>query len=498
MTVAVQRGGYLQSDFIRSKIYSRVAKQLYIPKMSLKDFINGAWHIVEPARKFMPSWHIDAIAEHLEAVDAGQIKRLIINIPPRYGKSTLVSVLWPSWSWTIAPWTRWVFCSYASGLSVKHSRDRRLIIESDWYKEKWGNRVRMADDQNQKAEFQNTSRGHMIATSVGGTVTGKGCTRLVIDDLINPFSAESKADRESAIEFYRATLSTRLDDESSAIVAIEQRTHRGDLTGSVLKDNEWTHLSLPAIADKNERIIFPVSGTIIDRSVGDVLWPERHSAKSLDVQKVRMGTRAFNAQFQQAPVSVEGSIFKRAWWKFYKELPVVEKRGWFWDTAVKTGEKNDYSAGFLIAQCANGYYLEKLVKERMEYPDLKRAITLYQNANPADVVIVEDKSSGQQIIQDLRRDSCIPVVAFDAKGKDKILRANLVAPTLEAGKIFIPEDQPWASDFIENMASFPEVEHDDDIDAFTSSIIYFKGGVGNISVYIENSQDDEIEEGDEQ
>ena len=164
---------------------------------------------------------------------------------------------------------------------------------------------------------------------------------------------------------------------------------------------------------------------------------------------------------------------------------------------MKTGEKNDYSAGFLIAQCANGYYLEKLVMERMEYPDLKRAITLYQNANPADVVVVEDKSSGQQIIQDLRRDSCIPIVAFDAKGKDKILRANLVAPTLEAGKIFIPEDQPWASDFIENTASFPEVEHDDDIDAFTSSIIYFRGGIGNISVYIENSQDDEFEEGDE-
>ena len=485
MTVAVKRGGFLQSDFIRSKIYTRIAKQLSSPQMTLREFVRGAWGIVEPSRAFIPAWHVDAISEHLEAVDAGQIKRLIINIPPRYGKSTLVSVLWPSWSWTEKPWSRWVFCSYASGLSVKHSRDRRLIIESDWYSEKWGNRVRLADDQNQKAEFQNTARGHMIATSVGGTITGKGCTRLVIDDLINPFSAESKAERESAVEFYRTTLSTRLDDESAAIVAIEQRTHRADLTGSVLPDGEWTHLKLPAVAEQRERIVFPISGRTIEREPGELLWPERHSAAALDSQKVRMGSRAFNAQFQQAPVSEEGAIFKRAWWKTYREMPTVERKGWFWDTAVKTGEKNDFTVGMLIAQCADGYYVERMVKERMEYPDLKRAIETNQEANPADVVVIEDKSSGQQVIQDLRRDSRHPVVPFDAGGKDKILRANLTSPTVEAGKVFLPQATKWVADLIETMAAFPDVEHDDEVDAFTSGIIYLKGGTGTVSVYVE-------------
>lgn len=478
----------------RNSIFRRVAKQLSSPRITLREFVREAWGIVEPSRAFVPAWHVDAISEHLEAVDVGQIKRLIVNIPPRYGKSTLVSVLWPSWSWTTAPWSRWVFCSYASGLSVKHSRDRRLIIESEWYKEKWGNRVRLADDQNQKAEFQNTARGHMIATSVGGTITGKGCTRLVIDDLINPFSAESKAERESAVEFYRTTLSTRLDDESAAIVAIEQRTHRADLTGSVLGDGEWTHLSLPAVAEKRDRIVFPMSGRTVDRDAGDLLWPERHTAAALDSQKVRMGTRAFNAQFQQAPVSEEGAIFKRAWWKFYREMPTVQRKAWFWDTAVKTGEKNDFSAGMLIAQCADGYYIERIVKERMEYPDLKRAIETNQEAYPGDAIVVEDKSSGQQIIQDLRRDSRHPVVAFDPGGKDKILRANLVAPTVEAGKVFLPEATIWVADLIETMAGFPDVDHDDLVDAFTSAIIYFKGGTGNVSVYIE-SGDDEISEG---
>lgn len=484
MTVAVQKGGYLQSDHIRAKIYGRIAKQLGSPRLTLRDFVRGAWAIVEPARALMPNWHIDAIAEHLEAVDAGQIKRLVINIPPRYGKSTLVSVLWPVWSWTERPHTRWVFCSYASGLSLKHSRDRRLIIESDWFRDRWGNRVRMAEDQNQKAEFQNTARGHMIATSVGGTITGKGCTRLVIDDLLNPLNAESKAERERGVEFYRSTLSTRLDDDSAAVVAIEQRTHREDLSGSVLKDGGWTHLKLPAIAENTERIVFPMSGRVIDRAAGDLLWPERHDANALAKQKVVMGARAFNAQFQQAPVSEEGGMFKRAWWQFYRELPRVRRRAWCWDTAVKTADHNDFTAGMLIAETSTGFYIEKLVKERMEYPDLKRAIQLHQDADKADVVVIEDKSSGQQVIQDLRRNSRLPVVAFDAGGKDKILRASLASPKVEAGKVFLPEATPWVADFIETMSAFPEVEHDDVVDAFTSGIIYLTSGPGDVSVVV--------------
>ncbi|TXH42919.1 MAG: terminase [Desulfurellales bacterium] len=484
MTVAVSQGGYLQSDHVRAKIYVRIAKQLTSPRVTLREFIKGAWPIIEPSRQFVPAWHIDAIAEHLEAVDAGQIKRLLINIPPRYGKSTLVSVLWPVWSWTDRPWSRWVFCSYASGLSVKHSRDRRLIIESDWFRNQWGNRVRLADDQNQKAEFQNTARGHMIATSVGGTITGKGCTRLVLDDLINPARAESKAEREASIEFYRTTLSTRLDDESAAIVAIEQRTHRADLSGSVLPDGGWTHLKLPAIAEKRESIVFPMTGRVVERNPGDLLWPARHDAAALARQKTVTGSRGFNAQFQQAPTSEEGAMFKRSWWQYYRELPKVRRRAWCWDTAVKTNDHNDFTVGMLIAECATGFYVEKMVKSRMEYPDLKRTIQIEQDARRADVIVVEDKSSGQQIIQDLRRNTSLPVVAFDGGGKDKILRAALASPKVEAGKVFLPEATPWVADFVETMAAFPDVEHDDDVDAFTSGIIYLTGDSGNVSVYV--------------
>lgn len=459
-----------------SRLLDGVAKRFAAEKLTFREFIPQAWPIIEPAAKFVSNWHIDCIAEHLEALDAGQIRRLLINMPPRYGKSSLVSVLWPVWSWTDRPWLRWVFCSYSGSLAVKHNRDRRLVIESDWYRERWGNVFSMAEDQNQKNEFQNSLRGAMVATSVGGTITGKGCSRMVIDDLINPMEAESKAVRERSVEFYKTSLTTRLDNEKEgAVVIVEQRTHRNDLSGNVLLEKEWVHLSLPALNEKHRTVVFPMSRTAKVRATGDLLWEEKHGAEDLNRQKIRMGSRAFNAQFQQSPVSDEGSLFKRSWWSYYRELPKVRRRGWFWDTAVKTREQNDFTVGLLLAECADGFYLERLVKEKMEYPDLRRTVQQEQEARPANVIVVEDKSSGQQVIQELRRYTRLPIVAFDPGEKDKVLRANLVSPTVEAGKVFLPEGQPWVADFIETLAGFPDVEHDDEVDAFTSGLLYFNG-----------------------
>lgn len=470
-----------------------MAKSLSVEKMSLREFIPAAWSIIEPARVFSHNWHLDCISEHLEAVDAGQISRLIINIPPRFGKSSQVTVLWPSWSWTGSPWSRWIFCSYAATLSVKHSRDRRLIMESDWFKEKWGNRVRMAEDQNQKAEFQNTARGHMIATSVGGSTTGKGANKLVVDDLINPFDAESKSSRESAIDFFRHTLTTRLDDpKTSAIVVVEQRTHKADLSGTLMGDGGWVRLSLPVLAEARERIIFPMTGRVVDREAGDLLWPERHDVKSLEQQKVNMGTRAYAAQYQQSPTSEEGAILRRSWWKFFRELPKVKRSGWFWDTAVKEGERHDFSVGLHISECEDGFYISRQFKGRLEYPELRRAVRTQHDACKSDTVLIEDKSSGQQLIQDLRRETALPINSFEPAGKDKVWRANKVSPLVEAGKVFLPEGAAWVADFIETCAAFPDVEHDDQVDALTMGLIYFTvGGRPMITVSANNSFEDE-------
>ena len=210
---------------------------------SLREFVRQAWAIIEPHTALVWNWHLDAICEYLEAVASAEIRQLIINLPPRLGKSLLASVLWPVWVWTKHPATRWLCASYSASLANKFSIDRRTVITSPWYQRRW--RVRLAGDQNQKQEFMNTARGHMIATSPSGTATGKGGEIIVADDLQNPEMAESETERGNVLRFFDETLSTRLDDKRHGrIVVIQQRTHQADLTGHLLAQG-WMDASLP-------------------------------------------------------------------------------------------------------------------------------------------------------------------------------------------------------------------------------------------------------------
>ena len=177
---------------------------------SLRAFVEQAWPVLEPTTPFLPNWHIDLVCEHLEAITAGQTTRLLINLPPRYMKSLLVSVFWPVWEWISSPSRRWICVSYSDALSLKLSLDRRTLVQSEWYQARWGHTVQLSSDQNVKGEFRNTRQGVMVATSVGGSVTGKGGDRIIVDDLHNPQQADSDAQREAALRFFRETLSTRL------------------------------------------------------------------------------------------------------------------------------------------------------------------------------------------------------------------------------------------------------------------------------------------------
>lgn len=232
----------------------RLIHQLYLQdallkvqaEKSLRSYVEQAWPILEPGVPFLPNWHIDYLVEHLEAVTAGQMTRLLITIPPRYMKSLLVSILWPTWEWIRDPSGRWICASYAEALAIKQSVDRRTILQSDWYQGRWGDRVRLASDQNEKREFLNTRRGHMIATSVSGSILGKGGNRIVVDDPHHVGQAESDTQREAALTFFSQTLSTRLDNKNTdAIVVVMQRLHERDLA-ALCVELGFTHVCLPA------------------------------------------------------------------------------------------------------------------------------------------------------------------------------------------------------------------------------------------------------------
>ena len=292
-------------------------------EQSLRSFIEQAWHVLEPQTPFVPNWHIDLIVEYLEAVTAGEIKRLLINVPPRSMKSLLVSVFWPAWEWLRRPGGRWIFTSYSDGLSSKHSLDRRTLIQSPWYQSRWGSRIQLASDQNVKGEFQNTQRGVMLATSIGGSVTGKGGNRIVVDDPHNPIQAESDVQREHAVTYFGNTLSTRLDDKKAdAIVVVMQRLHHRDLAATCI-DLGYTHINLPAEAEAPTTLVMPRSGRIVTRAVGDLLWPEREGRAELDMQKILLGSADYAGQYQQRPAPADGLFFLRPWWRYFKKAPQI-------------------------------------------------------------------------------------------------------------------------------------------------------------------------------
>ncbi len=458
--------------------------------MALREFIASAWGIIEPGKTMIPNWHIDYICEMLTAVSLGQIKRLLINIPPRWSKSSLVTICWPCWEWTRRPDMRYMFVSYDQGLSTDHSLARRAILESEWYRERWGDRVELASDQNQKTFIQNTVRGKMIATSWSGGATGKGGDRIVFDDFINPKMAESDAERTTALNSYAQTFSSRLDDKTSgAMVCVEQRLHVKDLSAKLIAEGGWTHVVIPTDTVAGERLTykFPLSGRVVEVPESTPIWPEREPLDIIIQDRRVKGSRAHDAQCRQKPSSDEGAIFKRNRWRFYTTLPTHRKDAggkltvvdWddliqSWDCTFKDTDGTDYVVGQVWGRMAADRYFLDQVRDRMSLPATMAAIIMLTEKWPkAHRKLIEDKANGPAVIQML--DKKVPgLIAVNPSG-GKIVRARAVEPFQESGNIYLPSPEicPWIEEFIERAAAFPAVDHDDEIDAMTQANIYF-------------------------
>lgn len=405
--------------------------------------------------------------------------------------STLVTVAFPCWEWTMDPTLRFMFSSYAQTLCTKHSMDRRRVIQSDWYRKAWGELVVLAKDENLKQRFQNTATGHMITAPVGGTATGLGGNRLVIDDLLNPKKADSPLESETAIEHYRKTLRSRLDDASGAIIGVEQRLGPKDWTGTVTGplpvpegDEErgeevvdgWTRVRVPIEAQLRTRYTFPLSGRVKVMERGELLDPRRRSKTDIEEMvhgQQGMGTRAASAQLYQRPASEDGQRFKRSWWRYIQECPPdVAMTIWVWDTAVKKNEAAAKTAGIRMALVpGTGVIFLDVVNDHMEYPELKRRVRQAYHGAPTDLILVEDKSSGQQLIQDLSNPDDgsvpLPVVATDPDFTklEKVQRAALVEPKWETGQVYVLQDRQWVRGLIDEYAEFPDGTFKDQVDA---------------------------------
>lgn len=456
-----------------------------LAERSLADFVRQAWPVLEPKRPYSENWHHEFLAEALEAVAAGEIRKLIVNLPPRFGKSLLASVFFPCWFWLRAPSERFLFASYSALLATKHSVDRRALIQSAWYTERWGSVVKLVDDANLKTEFVNTQRGHMIATSVGASATGRGGNFLVCDDLINPDQANSDVERSNGIRWFDESFSTRLDDKKTGRqIIIEQRTHASDLTGHLLAEQGWYHIALPAIAERKTTIVFPLSHRHFVREEGDLLWPEHEGLAELDVTRQRLGPFAWASQYQQAPTARGGNLIKLEWLTAIYRAGALPSKfdsiAFSLDSAFKTGSTNDYSAIVVIGTLrsargghAPGHYLIDAWRGKVEFSDLKRRVVeLYEIWHP-DAVLVEDAASGQSLIQELRAETTLPLKPIKPD-RDKYSRVAAVCPMLEARRLILPEVAWWRENFIAELTAFPAGAHDDWVDAVAQALNYLR------------------------
>lgn len=469
---------------------------------SLYEFMRQCWHVVEPGVKFVESWHIETICEHLEAITAGEIRKLLINIPPRHSKSTIVSVIWPMWEWITDPAQKYLCASYSGNLSIRDNLKARRLIQSPWFQERWGHLFKLAGDQNAKQRFENDKTGYRLATSVGGTATGEGGSRLILDDPHSAQEAQSDVMRESALEWFDVVWSTRLNDpKRDAMVTIMQRLHERDVSGHILEDiGGWEHLMIPAEWDGVRRKTF-LGAYDPRKQKGELICPERFGEKEITELKQLLGTYGTAGQLQQDPTPSEGGILKTAHvqlWPADKGLPPFEYILQSYDCAFTEKTTGDPTACSVWAVFThNGERNVMLIDawdEHLSYPELRsRAIkdwgteyggmtkeSPHSRARRPDRVLVEAKASGQSLLQDLRL-AKVPAIPYNPGLADKVSRAHQAAPTLELGLVWVPESgknrgQPvsWAAAFLKQLAKFPVAEHDDYVDTFTQAIIYLK------------------------
>ncbi len=442
-------------------------------RTDLSSFFHKSFYTLSPGTKFCHNWHIDLLADSLYDLiyKKGGTKRLIVNIPPRYLKSTCISVSFPSWLIGRDPRKKVIVASYSQKLSIKHSLDSRLIIQSDWYKNAFPD-VKLFIGQNEKYKFQTTYNGFRLATSVGGTLTGEGGDVLILDDPLSPLQASSKVYRDNIINWFEQTFVNRLNNKKEGVIIIVMsRLHQNDLVGYILSKygEAWTHIDLPAVAKNDQSFSF--CNNVYMRKEGEFLQAAREGQKEIELAKVELGSYGFAAQYQQDPLICENNMLKRSWLNFYdttidyKDNFVLQS----WDTANSNNESSDFSVCTTWVIYNNNFYLIDVFRDKLIYDDLVKEVQKLSRRWDADSILIENKASGQQLIQHFSVNSMLSIIPVIPK-YDKITRFYAILPIIEAGRLYLPTHKGWLGALEDEILSFPQVKHDDQVDSLVQAL----------------------------
>jgi predicted phage terminase large subunit-like protein len=438
-------------------------------RTDLRYFVWKVFQTVLPNTAYLSNWHIDAIVHQLTRIHAGENQRLLINQPPRSLKSICVSISHVAWLLGHDPTRRVIVVSYSNDFAAELHRQFRMVIDASWYQALFPG-MRPAKDTG--TELVTTAGGSRYATSVGGTLTGRGADLIIIDDPLKAEDAMSEPARNRVIDWYGGTLVSRLNDkEKGPIVVVMQRLHEDDLAGHLIRQGGWHHLDLPAIAV--EDIDIPVGhGKRITRRAGDVLHAKREDLQILGRIKAEIGSLMFSAQYQQRPVPLEGNLIKREWLRFYDRLPQQGPRERIvqsWDTATMTGQANDYSVCTTWRTIKKDYYLIDVFRVRLQYPDLRRKVANLAARQGADTVLIEDAGPGMMLLQDLQRDTPNEMsrpIGVKPEGS-KADRMVAQSAKIEAGHVYLPREAEWLDSFLLEILGFPQGRHDDQVDSLS-------------------------------
>ena len=464
----------------------------YDAPVPLVEFIQEGFAVVEKKEPYVHGRHIDAICEHLTAVSAGEIRKLIINIPPRHMKSLLVAVLWPAWVWTWDPSFRWLFASYQKRLSTRDSVKMRKLIESAWYQERFGESFHLVFGDKQKTSYRNNFEGYRIATSVGGEGTGQGGDAVVVDDPHKVSEAGSDTLRQSVLDWWDGEMSTRVNNINTGIfVVVMQRLHVQDLTGHLLaEETGYDQLVIPESYERSTAKTTSIGWRDWRTSEGALIWPERFSRGAIDEQNRQLGSRQVAGQKQQRPVKAGGNIIESAWWQFYDAIPTdFEWLFQSWDLGfsnparAKRIDDLSFVVGSVWGVRGKDRFVLDVVRDRMGFVGSLAAIkSLTRKWPDCTALYIEEKANGPAIIDALKAEGEIPGVIgsnLDQYGS-KPARLEAVSPLVEAGDVWIPHPKspaagPWLPVFREEIESYPAYDTDDQVDVFTQALIESRG-----------------------
>lgn len=482
---------WVMADLIKNQRQKRNAER------NLVDFIRLFWGVVEPGRQFVGNWHIDLIAEHLEAVSDGDIKDLLVNIPPGCAKSLIISVFFPSWEWVKDGTARFLGASYGEELAVRDSTKCRDIVMSEDYQKFWPH-IRPKSGQDQKLKYTLETGGWRLATSVGGRATGEHPTFKLVDDPHSALQALSDAERGRANTWFTETLSSRGAALDAATIVVMQRLHQDDTSGVILEQlGGYTHLCLPMRYDP----MHPhVSKDDPRKKKGQLLWPEMFTEDKVVLLERRLGEYGASGQLQQLPSPPGGGILKTEhlqMWPADRLLPPFQFILLSLDTAFTEKTANDPTACVALGvftwknrQCA---MLLDCWTAHLGYPQLRERVIAEWGAQygadkrdpqnkprRADLLLIEEKGSGISLIQDLRG-SGIGARKYNPGKMDKLARAHQFAPMLEMDVFYIPESKKaggqfisWAEPLVAQLEKFPNATHDDLVDTVTQGFIYLR------------------------